>query len=782
MKEITITVNEAEKKKKQGDLFGIFFEDLNHAADGGLYGELLRNRAFEFCETDKKGYHAMTAWETVQRGDSTIQVHAEQRDPRNQKNPHYLVLEVLTEGEGAGIRNEGYAPGVPIEEGKEYLVTCYCRLRRGSGSFWVLLEDESGETCYASQEFFAVQGEWRKLEGRLKAGGTDHSARLAVLMKEPGELELDLVSLFPEDTFRKRRNGLRRDIAELLEALKPHFLRFPGGCLTHIGSLCAEDRNAMYRWKNTLGEVWDRPAKRNSWDYNQTLGLGFYEFFLFCEDIGAKPLPVISAGYDPHYLRAADLEHMQEWIDEALDLIEFANGGVETTWGAIRAEMGHPERFGLKYLGIGNEEVGEAFYPRYEKILKAVKEVYPDIEVINSAGPGSGGSEFIKGWDQARRTETSYVDEHFYQCPEWFAANAHRYETYDPEPKAFLGEYASQDTAWWNALTEAAFMIGMEKSPGLGLACYAPLLNNVNYTNWQTTLLCHDNHRVYGTPSYYIQKLFMNEMGEELAESEASGDVEIKRVRLSLQGGVRIVTDAEETEIRKLCIRNDRTGEEIRIEDFVLSEEQKEKALADLSWEEYTISFGYCRNSGGTADLLAGKRSTRLEFARRDEKNGLQLVLDGWQRMVSLAGMVRGKSCDMGLYQFITERGTEYPCHVTVKQNQVCVQVGDSVCFEHCCKDSQPDAIYHSAVTDAKGNLIVKLANLEPEKKHIRIRVGGQYTSVEKNAMEHCGRDWKNSFEEPEKVAPVKTVFPMEGREFDYEMPGDAFAVLKFIR
>ena len=314
-------------------------------------------------------------------------------------------------------------------------------------------------------------------------------------MKNPMVLDVDMVSLFPEETFRGRKNGLRKDIAELLEEMHPKFMRFPGVCLMHIGSLDPKDRSSIYRWKNTVGLVEKRPSRRNSWNYNQSMGLGYYEYFQFCEDIGAEPLPVIAAGYDPHFLRAVPMEQIQEWIDEALDLIEFANGGTETAWGALRAEMGHPEIFGLKYLGIGNEEIGEEYYERYEVMQKAIKEQHPEIQVIASAGPWCSGSEFTKGWNMARDTESGFVEEHYYQCPEWFLANMDHYENYPAEgPKAFLGEYASRGDTWKNALVEAAYMINMEKAPGVGLACYAPMLSNVDYENWHPDLIYFNSH------------------------------------------------------------------------------------------------------------------------------------------------------------------------------------------------------------------------------------------------------------------------------------------------
>ncbi len=786
MKKITVHVSEGQRVKEQGNLFGIFFEDLNHAADGGLYGEMVRNRAFEFDQVDNRSYHHMTAWDEIQRGNSLVQTHIEQWDPRTTNNPHYLVLEVLAEGEGGGIRNEGYGSGFYVESGKEYYFTSYCRMRGSmAGSFEIRLENKEGTKCYGSAVLRLETGGWRKLECVIKSDETDLSARLVILTRQVMTAEFDVISLFPVQTFKMRKYGLRNDIAEMIQEMRPRFLRFPGGCLTHIGSLDARDRNAMYRWKNTLGDVWNRPARRNSWDYNQTLGLGFYELFQFCEDIGAEPLPVISAGFDPHFLRAASLEDMQEWIDEAVDLIEFANGEIHTKWGAVRAAMGHPESFHLKFLAIGNEEVGDEYYERYEKIAGVVKAVYPDILLINSAGPCAAGSEFDKGWRQAEKTDTAFSDEHFYQCPEWFVANVHRYDNYGMRAKAFLGEYASHGMSWWNGLAEAAFMIGMEKAEGIGLACYAPLLDHVAYTNWKTTLLHYDNHSIYGTPSYYVQKLFMNYQGETLVCSESDCPV-TEKLLPRLDGAARVYTGQFRAHITGMVIYNEDTGEERRVEDFRVSEICQEQRLPDIEWENYRISFCYCRETGGTLETLHGTTALRLEFAMKDEKNCIQLVMDGWERTVTLHGVVNGYTCGVGMMQVVMEQGKRYHCEITVSHNRVRVKVDGST-LEHEFQSSQPEGLYHSAVLDREGNLIVKLANLTAEEKEVSIMMEQRYQKLQIISVSNCELEWENSFEEPQKVFPKEQWLDLRDREradrkaYDYMMRKYTLAVLKFM-
>lgn len=785
MREIKIDVYADREQKEQGDLFGIFFEDLNHAADGGLYGELVQNRSFEFDRVDSPQYHAMTAWSLVERGDSVAQAHVEMTDPLNRSNPHYLVLEVMTEGDGGGIANEGFLPGIPLEKGKAYNFSCYCRSRsRKSVPLEIRLENSDGTKCHAKEQILPRAGRWERYERTLLSEETDFEGRIVLLLREPAQVELDMVSLFPADTFGKISNGMRADIAKMLKDMTPGFVRFPGGCLAHIGSLDRNDRSGMYRWKNTVGAVEERPARRNTWNYNQTFGLGFYEFFCFCEMVGAEPLPVIAAGYDPHYLREADLEEMQEWIDEALDLIEFANGSTGTEWGALRAKMGHPESFHMKYLGIGNEEVGDAFFERYEIILRAVKKRYPEMQVITTSGPGSGGSEFVKGWEQARCTGTSYVDEHFYQCPEWFLANADRYKDYQPSPKAFLGEYASKDDTWGNALAEAAFMTGMEKAQGVGLACYAPLLCNVNYVNWKPTLLYYDNHQVYGSPSYYVQKLFMNYQGKYLLMTEDDLPARVRDIP-QLNGEISFSTTQAEAEITEFCFRDLESGKQEEMADFELSADHAYQKCLDTQSCHYEISFRFRKRNGNTSGNLNGAYSFELGFAGRDEKNVIKWTIDGWQRLTSLRGICNGCDCDMGLHFFASERDRVYEARLLVENGQIKTYIDGQEYCSHICRSAEPDELYYSAVRENDGTVIVKAVNAQEEAKALNIILHGkegQGGRVDVLAMEGYQPGDRNSFEEPQKVIPVERTYDIHGNEFRYMLPGNSMAVLCFAK
>ena len=383
----TITIHQDKKYKELGDLFGLFFEDINHAADGGLYAELIQNRSFEYDTIDRPNYHSLTAWEKSENAEWSVKT----QKPLNGENRHYLHVKAQS---GAWIRNLGYNSGIYVEEGKTYDFSVYVRLPKGGTmtELTVYVENLQGEVCATASKRLQIRDtEWAKEELMLTAGKTTTQGRLVIRFETASECEFDMVSLFPQDTFLGKKGGLRKDIAEALREMQPKFMRFPGGCLTHDGSLNDQDRNSMYRWRRTLGPIEERPTWRNNWGYNQTLGLGYYEYFCFCEEIGAKPLPVVPAGFNPHKGEGVAIEEIEPWVQETLDLIEFANGEETTPYGSIRAKMGHPVPFGLEYIGIGNEEIGEGFFERYPYFHNAIRKRYPEIKIINTAGPFSTG-------------------------------------------------------------------------------------------------------------------------------------------------------------------------------------------------------------------------------------------------------------------------------------------------------------------------------------------------------------------------------------------------------
>ena len=426
---IRLTVQAGESGKPiSPHLIGIFFEDLNYAADGGLYAELVQNRSFEYSPTEQPSWHPLSFWELQKRGGGDGSVSVANMRPIHENNPHYALLQVRTPGEGVGLANGGFG-GIPLEEGEVYEAS-FWTYQAFMGIMWgrgdnskpmpvsLRLETTDGEVL-AEARMEILGRQWRKVSARLTPTRTVNDARLVLLAQAQGALCIDMVSLFPEKTFRNRANGLRADLAQALADLNPKFVRFPGGCLVHAGGI-----RRYYNWKDTIGPVEQRRARPNhAWGYHQTMGLGYFEYFQFCEDVGAKPLPIVAAGVSCQHAghspgrgqEGLPMEEMPAYIQDVLDLIEWANGPATSKWGAQRAAAGHPEPFGLKYLGVGNEEaVTPIFKERFKMIYEAIKEKHPEIVVIGTVGPFAGGEVYDNGWAFAKELNLAMVDEHYY--------------------------------------------------------------------------------------------------------------------------------------------------------------------------------------------------------------------------------------------------------------------------------------------------------------------------------------------------------------------------------
>ncbi len=491
-------------------LYGIFFEDINFAADGGLYAELIQNRSFEYYPVEggnplSDQYHTLYAWEKVERDGGQCRLSVDRGIPLNRNNPNYLTIRIEQTGSGVGVMNEGY-DGIRIDTDKKYDISFYARRSgRQNAAITAALELADGTVC-GSVNFEGIGVDWQKYEGVITSKSTSDKARLVLTTPNRGPLYLDMISLFPQDTFKKRKNGLRADLAQALADLKPKFFRFPGGCITHGHSL----QNA-YRWKDTVGDVAERLGNWNRWGYHQTYGLGYFEYFQLCEDIGAAPLPVlpvgVSCGFNQPY-QCVPMDELQPWIDDAIDLIEFANGPANSRWGKIRAEMGHPQPFGLEYVCLGNEEHDRPeFHERFPHFVKAIRESHPEIKIIGTSGLGTG----IPLYSMMADLNVYSSDEHYYMNPQWFLANQNRFDTFDRSlPKIFVGEYASEGNSLFNAIAEAAFLTGVERNGDIvDMTCYAPLFAHVDHTQWpRADLIWFDKRTVVKTPNYYVQQLF----------------------------------------------------------------------------------------------------------------------------------------------------------------------------------------------------------------------------------------------------------------------------------
>ena len=550
----TITVG-GQGKPISTNLVGIFFEDLNYAADGGLYAELVQNRSFEYSAADRKEWSALTSWEMVQRGDAKGTVQVATNQPLNTCNTHYAVLTVEKTGSGAGLMNAGY-DGIPVKTGEAFKVSLFSRLLSGQlGALTVRLESAKGALLGEVRLPAPIQA-WAKHEAMLTPVTGDPAARLVVLISGTGSLALDMVSLFPAHTFHDHPNGLRADLAQTIADLKPKFMRFPGGCLAHGRGV-----ENMYRWKETIGPVEQRRGQFNLWGYHQSVGLGYFEYFQFCEDIGASPLPVVAAGVScqfarPPGQRGIPMAEMPAYVQEILDLIEYANGSATSVWGAKRAAAGHPAPFNLKYIGVGNEDaITPAFKERFTMIDAAVRAKYPGITVVGTAGPGPDGRDYDEAWKLARQQHLMMLDEHYYKDPEWFWKNLHRYDRYDrASAKVYVGEYAAHEKNRANtlrsALAEAAHLTALERNADVApLASYAPLLSKEGHTQWRPDLIYFDNTRVTRTLNYDVQRLFSENGGDTALPSS----VDEGHVKASAPGATLAVS----------CVKDSKSGDVI---------------------------------------------------------------------------------------------------------------------------------------------------------------------------------------------------------------------------
>ena len=502
----------------QSTMYGIFFEDINYAADGGLYAELVKNRSFEFP-------NSLQGWKTFGR----VEVRD---DGPFERNPHYVRLSDPGHAhKHTGLDNEGFF-GIGIKGGESYRFSVWARADRPVTLRVELVNTASmGENHYVCQQRLSVNSnDWKKYQVTLRPSQT---LRIFMETRDGACIDLEHISLFPADTWKGREGGLRKDLAQALYDLHPGIFRFPGGCIVE-----GTDLDTRYNWKNTVGPVENRPLNENRWeytfphrfypDYFQSYGLGFFEFFQLSEDIGAEPLPIVSCGLACQFQNDdinahVPVDQLNPYIQDALDLIEFANGPTSSKWGKVRADMGHPEPFNLKFIGIGNEQWDELYPERLEPFIKAIRKAYPDIKIVGSSGPNSEGDQFDYLWPEMKRLGADLVDEHFYRPYDWFLSQGTRYDNYDRKgPKVFAGEYACHATGRkWNhyyaSLLEAAFMTDLERNADIvHMATYAPLFAHVEGWQWRPDLIWYDNLNSFRTVSWHVQQLYSQYKGQNV--------------------------------------------------------------------------------------------------------------------------------------------------------------------------------------------------------------------------------------------------------------------------
>ncbi|MCP9236213.1 alpha-L-arabinofuranosidase C-terminal domain-containing protein [Lewinella sp. JB7] len=520
----------------QPTMYGLFFEDINFAADGGLYAELVKNRSFEFTLPK-------TGWLEPGTDKFSLNESSGKSDVikigEDQANSNYLRVTVM--GPDYVLINEGFR-GIGVKEGDRYDLTLDAAVGEGNISrIHLQLIDPDG-AALGEASIDPSGSDWKNYAATLTAERTVDKAQLKLTFEGRGTVDLDMISLFPQDTWKGRKKGLRKDLVQLLDDMNPGFLRFPGGCIVEGRTLAQR-----YQWKKTVGPIAEREYLINRWntefdhrpapDYYQSFGLGFFEYFQLSEDMGAEPLPILSCGMACQFNTGelVPMDELDPYVQDALDLIEFANGDVTTAWGKVRRDMGHPAPFNLKYIGVGNEQWGPEYIERYEVFSKAIQAKYPDIVIVSGSGPFPDGEFFDYGMQQLADLGAELVDEHYYRSPEWFRENANRYDSYDRNgPKIFAGEYAAQSVAiaspenknnWNCALSEAAYMTGIERNADVVvMTSYAPLMAHEEGWQWTPDMIWFNNLQAYGTANYYIQKLYATHAGTDLLRITEDGE------------------------------------------------------------------------------------------------------------------------------------------------------------------------------------------------------------------------------------------------------------------
>ena len=794
------------------DLYGIFFEDINYGADGGLYAELVRNRSFEFDPADNASYNGLTGWSEAERGGATATASVVSDEGRmNDNNRNYLVLE--TSAAGAGVSNGGFntADGIAVEAGEDYEFSVWARSAVAQ-TLTVQLENAAGDDVLAQATVdVAASDEWARYTATLTADTTTDAGRFTVLAGAAGTLHLDMVSLLPDDQWVGAVNGeygIREDLGTMIEELDPSFIRFPGGCVIagtwqDYAESGYEDRRRAFFWKETIGGLEERATNFNWWGYNQTFGLGYLEYFMWAEDLGAEPLPVVPVGTNacggpPATTDPAVLDGL---IEDALDLIEFANGGVDTEWGAVRAELGHPEPFGLEYIGLGNEDSQREYFANFPLFQDAIEAAYPDIKIVSNSSFASGGALFDELWDFAAERDVDMVDEHYYNDPDWFLANTDRYDTYDREgPDVFIGEYASRGNRFYNALAEAAYLTGVERnSDVVKMASYAPLLANEDYVQWRdANMIYFDNDEAWGTTNYYVQRLFSNNRGDQVVPSVLEGG-EVQAPDVS--GGVFLSTWATSAAYDNLVVTGD-DGTVLMSEDF-------SDGAADWSGEAGTweVVDGAYRQTSTTvedarsvpagayeqdwtnytleleATKLAGAEGFLVGVAANGGQDFYWWNLGGWGNTRSVLeranGSRQGEVAAKENVSLVT--GQTYDIRVEVDGRTIRLFLDDELHLEYT-EPAPAQTLHHVVTRDVEaGELVVKVVNASAAVASTDVtisdvEVGATGTAIEMTAD---SVNATNTKADPTNVVPVEREVTGLSGAFSYDFPPNSITFLR---
>ena len=804
---VTVTVDTAAPGKAiSPDLVGIFYEDLSHAADGGLYAELVQNRDFEYSSADNPDWHSLTSWQLVQRDGGRGSLAAESAAPLHANTRHYAVLSIDSSSGQVGLGNGGF-DGIAVKAGENYDVSLFARRVSGtSRPVIVRLESKTGDLL-GEATLPAPTGSWAKHTARITAKTTDADARLVVLAAGQGKLALDFISLFPEKTFRDRPNGLRADLAQVIADLKPKFMRFPGGCLVHGDGL-----DNIYHWKDTIGPVEQRKGQRNIWKYHQTVGLGYFEYFQFCEDIGAKPVPVVAAGVccqNSNFLvtrkygigqEGIPMDQMGAYVQDVLDLIEYANGPVTSEWGAKRAAAGHPEPFGLEYLGVGNEDhITPVFRERFEMIYNAVKAKHPEIVVIGTVGPNTEGADYVNGWRIADELRLPMVDEHGYKSPQWLWENLQRYDAYDrTKSKVYLGEWAAFDDkrrpTLRAAIAEAAYLTALERNADVvRFSSYAPMLAKRDHTHWNPNLIFFTNTEVFPTISYHVQRLFSVNNGDTYLPTTVSVPADSADRRTLILGTWN--TQAEFDDIRLTTGSNSlldenfdsaatdwkpASGDWQSIDGRYGQTSPRQPALSrlevPLAGTAYTLTLR-ARKTGGAEGFLIGVGTTPDNHywwnlgGWGNSRHGVERSVSGARNLVG--GNVPGRIEPNRWYDIkIESDGERVRFHL---DGTLVHDIGGTL------ESSAPTFAASTVKDSASGDLIVKLVNGANTYVPVRVKLDGAKklpATAQATVLAGAKPGFANDYDNPRAVLPSTVLLPITS-DFTYEAAPNSLTVLR---
>jgi alpha-L-arabinofuranosidase len=744
-------------------LWGIFFEDINCSADGGIYPELVRNRSFEDAE---KPVH----WQLFDSSDAKSELAIESGTPLNPYNRRHLRLRL---NGPATLVNEGFW-GMSVVQGETYEFRVAARAADGFAGPLTVLVQTTNSAALATGTVAQLTDRWQWYTLPLTASATDPKARLALRTEAKGTLWLDMISLMPKKTWKD--HGLRPDLGEMLAGLQPSFVRFPGGCWVE-----GNDLAHSYRWKETVGDIAHRKPLYNIWQYYATHGLGYHEYLQMCEDLGAEILFVINCGMS--HTEVVPMDQMGPLIQDALDAIEYANGPATSVWGGLRARNGHPAPFNLRYLEIGNENGGPAYHERYAIMYKAVKARYPELHIVANEWGGV-----------PKESPVEIVDEHYYSNPEFFMQQADRYDRYDRKgPKVYVGEYAvTQGCGQGNlraAVGEAAFMTGMERnSDHVIMSSYAPLFANVNYKKWNPDLINFDSARVYGLPSYYVQQMFSVHRGDVVLPITVEAPVTQDEPK---GGAVGVGTWATQAEFKDLKVTRGNEvlfqsdfasgttgwkwlGGDWKVQDGALRQtartENIRALIGDKTWTDYTYTLK-ARKLGGAEGFL-------ILFRVQDENEKAWWNIGGWgnqRHAIELGGVI-----SEGVTGQI-ETGRWYDIRIELKGNSVkCYLDGKLI---HDAKAPVVKTLFASATrVQANGEVILKLVNTAAGEQTADVQLNGASRvtgPVKAIILTSADPQDENTLEQPAKVAPVTRTVTLPGPGFPQSLPGNSVTVLR---